>query len=149
MLSKKAKYAINALVYLAKQGGDTPVQTAQIALSENIPNKFLEAIMLELKKGGILASKKGRNGGYFLRLAPEDIQMAEVVRLFDGAIALLPCVTYKYYERCDECHDEKTCGIRAAFLNLRNQTVELLKLETLATIIAREQELIKRGQKLS
>lgn len=141
MLSKKAKYAINALVYLAKQEDRAPVQTVQIALSENIPNKFLEAIMLELKKGGLLASKKGRNGGYFLRLNPDEIHMAEVVRLFDGAIALLPCVTYKYYERCDECHDEKTCGIRAAFLNLRNQTVELLKHETLATILERERKL--------
>ena len=141
MLSKKAKYAINALVYLAKQEDRAPVQTVQIALSENIPNKFLEAIMLELKKGGLLASKKGRNGGYFLRQNPDEIHMAEVVRLFDGAIALLPCVTYKYYERCDECHDEKTCGIRAAFLNLRNQTVELLKHETLATILERERKL--------
>lgn len=145
MLSKKAKYAINALVYLAKQEDRAPVQTVQIALSENIPNKFLEAIMLELKKGGLLASKKGRNGGYFLRMNPDEIHMAEVVRLFDGAIALLPCVTYKYYERCDECHDEKTCGIRAAFLNLRNQTVELLKHETLATILDRERELKRQA----
>ena len=138
MLSKKSKYAMNALVYLAKHRDEGPVVISHIADSENIPHKFLEAILLDLKKVGILSSKKGKGGGYYLNREPAEVNMAEVVRLFDGAIALLPCVTYKYYERCDECTDEETCGIRDAFLTLRNKTVELLKDATLESMIQRE-----------
>lgn len=141
MLSKKSKYAMNALVYLAKHRDDGPVVISRIADSENIPHKFLEAILLDLKKSGILSSKKGKGGGYYLNREPGEVNMAQVVRLFDGAIALLPCVTYKYYERCDECVDEETCGIRDAFLTLRNKTVELLKDATLESMIQREEYL--------
>lgn len=135
---------MNALVYLAKHREDGPVVISRIAESENIPHKFLEAILLDLKKVGILSSKKGKGGGYYLNRDPKEVNMAEVVRLFDGAIALLPCVTYKYYERCDECTDEETCGIRDAFLTLRNKTVELLKDATLASMIEREVYLKKQ-----
>ncbi|MCX2743546.1 Rrf2 family transcriptional regulator [Mangrovivirga sp. M17] len=138
MLSKKAKYAINALVFLAKKKGEGPVQISHIAESEKIPQKFLEAILLDMKRAGILRSKKGKGGGYFLFKEPSEVNMAEVMRLFDGAIAFLPCVTYKYYERCEECKDEETCGIRDVFLNVRNATVELLKNATLEKIIERE-----------
>lgn len=143
MISKKSKYAINALVYLAKHKEQGPVSAHSIAESENIPNKFLEAILLDLKKAGILSSKKGSSGGYYLHKTPEEINMADVMRLFDGAIAYLPCVTYKYYERCEECKDEVTCGIRDAFLDLRNQTVEMLKANTLSDLMAREARLKK------
>ncbi|GAB5556009.1 MAG: Rrf2 family transcriptional regulator [Schleiferiaceae bacterium] len=143
MISKKSKYAINALVYLAKNQDQGPVSAHTIAESENIPNKFLEAILLDLKKAGILSSKKGSNGGYYLHQSPDEINMAEVMRLFDGAIAYLPCVTYKYYERCEECKDEVTCGIRDAFLDLRNKTVEMLKGNTLTDLMAREAKLKK------
>lgn len=143
MISKKSKYAINALVYLAKNQDQGPVSASSIAESENIPNKFLEAILLDLKKAGILSSKKGANGGYYLHQSPDEINMAEVMRLFDGAIAYLPCVTYKYYERCEECKDEVTCGIRDAFLDLRNKTVEMLKANTLTDLVAREARLKK------
>jgi len=143
VISKKSKYAINALVYLAKHKEQGPVSAHSIAESENIPNKFLEAILLDLKKAGILSSKKGSSGGYYLHKTPEEINMADVMRLFDGAIAYLPCVTYKYYERCEECKDEVTCGIRDAFLDLRNQTVEMLKANTLSDLMAREARLKK------
>jgi Rrf2 family protein len=143
VISKKSKYAINALVYLAKNQDQGPVSAHTIAESENIPNKFLEAILLDLKKAGILSSKKGSNGGYYLHQSPDEINMAEVMRLFDGAIAYLPCVTYKYYERCEECKDEVTCGIRDAFLDLRNKTVEMLKGNTLTDLMAREAKLKK------
>ncbi len=143
MISKKSKYAINALVYLAKNQDQGPVSAHTIAESENIPNKFLEAILLDLKKAGILSSKKGSNGGYYLHQSPDEINMAEVMRLFDGAIAYLPCVTYKYYERCEECKDEVTCGIRDAFLDLRNKTVEMLKGNTLTDLMEREARLKK------
>ena len=141
MLSKKAKYGINALLYLAQHRQERPIPIHQIAESENIPPKFLEGILLDLRKSGILGSKKGPGGGYYLLREPEDVNLAEVMRLYDGPIALLPCVTYKYYERCEECKDEETCGIRDVFLQLRNETVELLKRSTLSDIMQRESRL--------
>lgn len=143
MLSKKAKYGINALLYLAQQNESKPVPIHQIAESESIPPKFLENILLVLKKSGILGSRKGPGGGYYLLRDAVDVNLAEVMRLFDGPIALLPCVTYKYYERCEECRDEESCGIRDVFLQLRNETVELLKNSTLQDIINRENRLQK------
>ena len=144
MLSKKAKYAINALVFIARHRDEQPVSAGVIAEAQNIPSKFLEAILLDLRHTGILVSKKGKFGGYKLQKDPEEINMADVMRLFDGAIALLPCVTYKFYERCEECRDEETCGIREIFLEIRNETVRKLKESTLATIVEREMELESR-----
>ena len=141
MLSKKAKYAIHALIHLARNKDRGPVLISTIADTERIPQKFLEAILLDLKRGGILASKKGKGGGYYLLKEPEDVNMADVMRLFDGAIALLPCVTHKYYERCEECKDEETCGIRDVFMNVRNATVKILKAATLSEIIRKEEHL--------
>lgn len=141
VLSKKAKYAINALVYLGKRYEQGPILIAQIAEAQHIPQKFLESILLDLKNAGILNSKKGKGGGYYLMRDPEVVNMADVMRLFDGAIAFLPCVTYKYYERCEECKDEATCGIRDVFKEVRDATVEILKSATLAAIIAREDRL--------
>ena len=141
MLSKKAKYAINALVYLAKNQNESAIPISRIAEEQNIPQKFLEAILLDLRKAGILLSKKGKLGGYKLNKQPEDIHMAEVMRLFDGAIALLPCVTYKFYERCEECTDEESCGIRQVFMDIRNETVARLKKATLASIVHNEQQM--------
>lgn len=141
MLSKKTKYAINALVYLAKEHNGEPIQISRIAESENIPRKFLEAILLDLRNAGLLSSKKGKTGGYYLLKTPDQINIAEVVRLFDGAIALLPCVAHKYYERCEECKDEATCGIRDVFADVRNETVNMLKSATLSQIIEREKAL--------
>jgi Rrf2 family protein len=143
MISKKTKYALNALVYLARHQAKGPIPITQIAESQHIPHKFLEAILLDLKHARILNSKKGRYGGYSLNRPPEDIDMAEVMRLFDGAIALLPCVTHRYYEPCEECVDETTCGIRQVFLTIRNETVRRLKLATLADVIRRESEVIE------
>ncbi|MGN6212214.1 RrF2 family transcriptional regulator [Parafilimonas sp.] len=144
MLSKKTKYAINALVYLARESKDgEPVQISRIAESENIPRKFLEAILLELRHAGMLNSRKGKTGGYYLQKTTEEINIADVMRLFDGPIALLPCVAYKYYERCEECIDEETCGIRSVFSDVRAQTVRMLKGATLAEIIDRSEGLKK------
>src|ERR1700761_511677 len=127
MISKKAKYAINALVYLAQHPANEPVQTSLISASENISRKFLESILLVLRNAGIVSSKKGKVGGYYLMLSPEEINMAEIMRLFDGPIALLPCVTHKYYQKCNECKDEAKCGIRDIFSEIRNETVRMLK----------------------
>lgn len=145
MLSKRSKYAINALVYLARQAridAERKVQVSEISEAQHIPRKFLEAILLDLKNNGILGSKMGRGGGYYLRKAPSDVNLAEVYRIFDGAIGLLPCVTYNYYEKCEECRDEETCGIRDAILEVRNKTVEILKENTLQAILETEDEKI-------
>ncbi len=145
MLSKKSKYAINALLYISRRKGEErPILASEIAEGENIPHKFLEAILLDLKNAGFLRSKRGRKGGYFLKAAPEEISLAKVMRLFDGPIALLPCVSLNYYERCDECKDEKTCGIRAVFLMIRDQTLQTLEDNSMAAILEREEALQKQ-----
>ena len=141
MISKKTKYAINALVYLTKNAHRAPIVISEIAKEEHIPQKFLEAILLDLKKAAVLASKKGKGGGYYLLKEPSEVNLADVMRLFDGPIAFLPCVTYKYYERCEECKDEATCGIRDVFYEVRNKTVEMLKNADLASIVEREDKL--------
>lgn len=138
MLSKKAKYAINALVYISKHKDDSPILAKDISESENIPYKFLEAILTDLKKAGILESKKGRSGGYFLSKRPDEINLAEIMRLIDGPIAMLSCVCYNQYKPCEECKDESKCGIRKVFLDLRNITVSYLKGTTIEDIIQRE-----------
>lgn len=141
MLSKKTKYAINALVFIAKNKDDQPISVSRISAEQNIPLKFLESILTELKNARILNSKKGKYGGYSLNGNPEEIHMAKIMRLLDGAIALLPCVTFEFYERCEECIDEETCGIRQIVMEIRNETVERLKNATLAEIIKREKKL--------
>lgn len=138
MLSKKTKYAINALVYLAKNEEQWPISIQHISSENNIPYKFLESIMQQLKQSGIVQSKKGKTGGYALLKSTAEINLAEVMRLFDGPIALLPCATYQYYERCEECKDEVTCGIRQVMIEIRNDTVKKLKDASLESILHRE-----------
>ena len=143
MLSKKSRYSILALVRLARDYQTGPVLISDISESEKIPKKFLEAILLELKNMGILNSKKGKGGGYYLIKKPEEVYLADVIRNFDGAIALLPCATYKYYEPCENCKDEKTCGIRNVVKEIRDETVKILKNTSLLEIIRREENLKK------
>lgn len=138
MISKKAKYALIALVHLASKYKDGPVLISSIAEKENIPQKFLEAILLTLKNAGMLQSKKGKGGGYYLRNKPEDINIAEVLRLFDGAIALLPCVSDKFYERCSECVVEEHCSIREAFQKVRDETNKIFSGHTLKSLTERK-----------
>src|SRR5690606_329198 len=138
MLSKKTKYAINALVYMAKQQEDQPISTRVIAEQQHIPRKFLEAILVELKNARLVNSKKGKYGGYSLNKSSDEIDIAEITRLFDGSIALLPCVTSRFYESCEECIDEATCGIRQVFSEIRLETLKRMESATLADIIQRE-----------
>ncbi|MFM7855354.1 MAG: RrF2 family transcriptional regulator [Flammeovirgaceae bacterium] len=141
MLSKKCKYAIHALVYLAEKHDQGPVQIQEISDKKHIPKKFLEAILLELRHSKILQSKKGKGGGYYLYRKPEEVNLVEVIRLMDGALAMLPCVSLHYYERCEECRSEKTCGIRDSFIGVRDETLKLLTKSTLAQIMKRERQL--------
>jgi Rrf2 family protein len=136
MLSKKCKYAIHALVYLAERYQKGPVHIQEIADSQRIPKKFLEAILLELRNAKILLSKKGKGGGYYLYKKPEDVNLIDIIRLMDGAIAMLPCVSLHYYERCEECTNEVTCGIRKTFIGVRDETLKILSESTLAKILA-------------
>ncbi len=141
MLSKKCKYAIHALVYLAEKYQQGPVHIQEIAEKRHIPKKFLEAILLELRNAKILHSKKGKGGGYYLHQKPSDVNLMEIMRLMDGAIAMLPCVSLHYYERCEECRTEKTCGIRDAFIKVRDETLAILGGSTLDKILKREKAL--------
>jgi Rrf2 family protein len=138
MLSKKCKYAIHALVYLAERYQQGPVHIQDIAEQQHIPKKFLEAILLELRNAKILHSKKGKGGGYYLYRKPEDVNLIEIMRLMDGAIAMLPCVSLNYYEPCEECRDEKNCGIRDVFIGVRDDTLKILSESTLAQILQRQ-----------
>lgn len=143
MLSKKTQYSFYALIHLAKEYQKGPVLISTIAEREKIPKKFLEAILVELKKNGYVNSKKGKGGGYFLVKPPQEINLAEILRLFEGAIALLPCAAYKYYKPCTQCKDEKKCGIRSIIKDIRDETVRLLKSYTLASVIRKEKKLLK------
>ncbi|MBE0662809.1 MAG: Rrf2 family transcriptional regulator [Bacteroidales bacterium] len=135
MLTQKTRYAIFALVKLARDYDKGPIQINQIAESEKIPKRFLEAILLELKNNGYLDSKLGKNGGYFLNKKPEQINLLEIVRLFEGAIALLPCISEKYYQPCSQCKVEETCSIRHTFKDIREYTYNKLAATTLASLI--------------
>lgn len=138
MISKKTKYGIKAMAYLAKQPSRSPVQTAEIALTENISQKFLESILLDLRKKGFLGAKKGKGGGYYLLREPKDIRMVDVIRLLEGPIAMLPCVSLNFYEKCDDCPDELGCSVHALMLKVRDATLEVLGQNTLADIAWKE-----------
>ena len=146
MLSKKCKYAIHALVHMARDP-EEKFLIKDISEACNIPKKFLEAILLDLKRSGVLGSKQGQGGGYFLRMKPADVNLAEVVRQFDGAIALVSCAAHKFYEPCAECEDEETCTVHDAFLQIRNATVEMLKADTLESLVKKEAKLKARKKR--
>ena len=135
MLSKKTKYGLKALIYIAKHSGPEPVLISEISDSERIPKKFLEAILLDLKKFGILGSKKGKGGGYYLMKDPKDISAATLIRVLDGPLAMLPCVSLNYYERCDDCPDEQTCSLNKFLAQVRDNTLSLLQQRSLYDLI--------------
>lgn len=133
MISKKCKYAIKALLYLAEQQEDRSVFSSEIAEKENIPKKFLEAILRDLRNFQLVQSRRGAHGGYRLLKKPEDITLVELMRVMDGPIALLPCVSLNYYHSCEEC-DEANCTIKPAFEAIRDQTLAILKQTTIASM---------------
>ena len=119
MMSKKCKYAIKALIALGKHHGQGNLQTRIIAETENIPRKFLEQILIDLKHARMVNSRQGIGGGYYLAREPKTISVADVYRLFDGAIALVPCVSLNFYEKCDDCVSEETCVLKKHFIDIR------------------------------
>jgi Rrf2 family protein len=148
MLSKKCQYALHALLYLAEQDGVEVVTIQAIAEKKNIPKKFLEIILSELKQGGILASRKGKMGGYYLRKKAEDISVLEVIRLIDGAVAMLPCVSLYFYQSCGRCEDEHNCNINKLFSAVRDRTLEVLSSSSLADLISKNYGKAKAQKKI-
>jgi Rrf2 family protein len=138
MLSKKTKYAFHALTYLGKHRDQKTVLIQDISEEYGISHKFLENILLELKKAGFLGSKKGKGGGYYLIKDPKDIPLSKVIRLLDGPIALLPCVSLNYYEPCAECKDEAKCGLKNVMIQVRDEMLNVLENKTLADILDKE-----------
>ena len=134
MLSKKTKYGIKALTFLAKQPSKVPVQIATISKSENISLKFLESILLTLKKNGFLSSKKGKGGGYYLLKEPCQIEMASVMRILEGPISMIPCVSLNFYEKCDDCPDENICAVHKLMTQVRDSSLQIFRNTTLADL---------------
>src|SRR5512145_2355101 len=134
ILSKKTRYAIVALSRLAKEYGKGSMQIREIAEEEKIPQSFLENILLELKKIGILGSNLGKSGGYFLLKKPEDVNLADVVSHFEGTIALMYCVSERTYRPCEFCKDESTCQIRKTFKEINDATFNILSKTSLAQL---------------
>jgi len=135
MLTQKTRYSMLAMVRLAKEFGKGTLMINEIAESEKIPKRFLESILLELKNNGYLGSRLGKNGGYFLMKNPKSINLLEIVRLFEGSIALLKCTSEKYYEPCEHCKDEETCTIRETFKDIRQYTFDKLAATTLESLV--------------
>jgi Rrf2 family protein len=135
MLSQKARYALHALIVLAQHQGDEPMMIADIAEEARVPRKFLEQILLALKRRGIVRSQRGRMGGYLLGRSPQDISFADIIRETDGPLALSPCVSVTAYHKCDDCLDEATCAIRKVLLAARDATAAILESRTLASAL--------------
>jgi Rrf2 family protein len=135
MLSKKTQYAFKALMYLAEHSKEKPVLISEISKKKRIPLKFLENILLELRHDGVLDSKKGKGGGYFFRVSPEKIPLAKVIRLLDGPIALLSCLSLNFYERCRNC-DGKNCGLHNVMSQVRDANLKILERKTVADLVS-------------
>jgi Rrf2 family protein len=123
------------LAYLGAQNDKKPIQIAEIAEQENISQKFLESILLSLRKSGFLGSKKGKGGGYYLIKTPKEILMTDVMRVLEGPISMVPCVSLNFYEKCDDCPDEAACSVHKLMLMVRDANLSVYRNTTLADII--------------
>ena len=132
MIAQKTRYALRSLLFLAEEQGGSPVQLARIAETQRVPPKYLELIMLDLKKAGLVKSARGPKGGYQLSRSAEQISFGEIVRSMEGPIALVSCASVNFYAPCGDCHDEATCAIRRAFTILRDQSTAALDSISLA-----------------
>jgi Rrf2 family protein len=135
MLSKKTKYGLKALTFIARRTDNKPVQIATIAKSENISQKFLESILLTLRKSGFLGSKKGKGGGYYLLKKPKDINMSSVMRILEGPIAMVSCVSLNFYEKCEDCPDENACSVYKLMIEIRDSSLKIFNNKSLSDLI--------------
>jgi Rrf2 family protein len=145
MLSMKTKYAVQACLHLARRHGQGRVLIADIAEAEAIPRKFLELILLELKNAGILASRKGKGGGYTLAHPPSEVSLGSILRVIEGPIAPLSCVSQTEYKPCAECPDPRVCGLRLVMQDVRDAVAEVVDSTTLKDIIDRSAEAAAKG----
>lgn len=148
MISKKTKYALKALINLAGQPSGNLVLIADLARNENIPKKFLEFILLSLRKGGVLQSKVGKGGGYYLALPPSKISIGMVVRILEGDLAPVQCLSVTNYERCEECQDEMTCGIRLVMVDVNEALSGALDSLSLADMVDRSVAASKKRENI-
>ncbi|CAM3552649.1 Rrf2 family transcriptional regulator [Elizabethkingia occulta] len=135
MMSKRCKYALKAMVRLARNYKNGFLSTAIIAQEENIPKKFLEQILLELKRAKLVNSKQGIGGGYYLLKSPDEVSLADLYRIFEGPISLTPCISLNYYEACDDCVDEEACYLRHELINVREKTRKSMMEATLTAFM--------------
>ena len=135
MISKKTKYGLKAMANLARRGQGVQVVISEIASDENIPRKFLEAILLDLKNQGLLASRLGKGGGYYLLRDPATISVAAIYRILEGPIAMLPCVSLNYYERCADCPEEEACSLKRVMIEVRDSTLSVLENRSIADLV--------------
>lgn len=134
MLSKKSQYAFKALSYLVEKREHGPVLISEISEQKKIPLKFLENILLELKKAEILDSKKGKGGGYFFKVNPLEVNLAKIIRLVNGPIAMIPCVSLNFYEKCDNCSEDH-CGLHDVLIEVRDASLKILEKKTLLDLV--------------
>ncbi|WP_080777435.1 RrF2 family transcriptional regulator [Chryseobacterium phocaeense] len=135
MMSKRCKYALKAMIRLARNYNQGFLSTAVIAQEENISKKFLEQILLELKRAKLVNSKQGNAGGYYLLKSPDDVSLADIYRIFEGPIALTPCISLNFYEPCDDCVDEATCYLRNELIIVREKTRKSMMEATLTSFL--------------
>ncbi len=143
MLSKKSYYALKALLYLGKHDArpENPVLVKKLIEDTKLPKKFIESILVEIKQTGIINSKMGKGGGYYLSKSPETIYVGSVIRTLDGPLALIPCVSKMAYESCSHCRNEQTCSINRLFKEVRDQTAKILDGTSLKDLLEKETQL--------
>jgi Rrf2 family protein len=134
MLTQRSRYALRALIFIARSGGMTPVPISVIAADQKLPRKFLEIILLDLKNGGLVDSYRGKSGGYRLAKPAGQISFGDIIRLIEGPLALVPCVSVTAYQRCADCFEESTCVIRKIMLTVRDNTAAILDHTSLADL---------------
>jgi Rrf2 family protein len=134
MLTQRSRYALRALIFIAQSGGIAPVPISQIAGDQKLPRKFLEIILLDLKNGGLVTSYRGKMGGYRLARPASQISFGDIIRLIEGPLALVPCVSVSAYQRCADCFEETTCAIRKVMLTVREATADILDNTSLADL---------------
>lgn len=149
MLSKKATYALHALIALAEVKPGKALMIGEIAERKRLPKKFLEQILLDLKHHGVVASRRGMYGGYTLLKSPADVRFGDIIRIVDGPLAPLPCLSTMAYRRCEECDDENSCALRRSLRRAHQATSEALDATTLADAVALPEAATENGRKLA
>jgi Rrf2 family protein len=142
MISRKGKYAIRAMLFLAREFGKGPANVERIASSEGMPKKFLEAIMLDLKVAGVVQSLRGKSGGFRLQKSPSQITVGSIIRAVEGSIAPVTCVSSSAYAPCSDCPDEALCAVRLVMLDLHSAIGRVVDLKTLDVLLRESEQLV-------